>query len=144
MKANIRTEITDEMKEALPDGYVIYGNGSEQFAALVKKAGNPDISIWLGGMLNSWCRPRKLVGDNGDYIYAVPIRSKLHLLLSEKEKDKPATTLSNSAFENTVESLRIAHEEEMKKISECRVKVKRIEAAIDALEKIESLDIGVY
>ena len=93
MKTNIRKPITPEMLETLPKGYAIYGNGSDDFAALIARAGSPAIIFWLGGMLRSWCRPRNFVGNKTDSIYAVPIGSVLYSLLCEDEtqNEEPMT-----------------------------------------------------
>ena len=93
MKTNIRTPISAVMLETLPKGYSIYGNGCNDFAKLVARAGSPEIIRWLGGMLKSWCIPTELVGDNGDCIYAVPVGSVLYSLLWEDEtqNEEPMT-----------------------------------------------------
>ena len=86
MKTNIVTPITQDMRETLPKGYAIYGNGCDKLAKLVEKAGSPNIIVCIH---RRWSSPHKLVGNNPNFIYAVPIGSVLCSLLCEDEMPEP-------------------------------------------------------
>ena len=93
MKTNIITPITPEMRQSLPEGYAIYGNGSEEFADLVKKAGRPKLMRW-DETSASWSSPLGYAGDRSYFIYAVPIPigSEIYSLLCEDEPQSEPDT----------------------------------------------------
>ena len=142
MKTNIITPITLEMRQSLPEGYAIYGNGNDDFAKLVKKAGRPEIILWLG----SWCIPAELVGANGRCIYAVPIGSVLYSLLCEvgtqAESDTEPPTREDdymdaiTLLEHEYNTLIRQSDECQAESVECRTRAMKIKAGIDALKNI--------
>ena len=126
MRTNILTPITERMRETLPDGYAIYGNGCDEFKVLVEKARSPKLIRWLGQP--TWSEPCFLVGNADDLIYAVPINSKLHSLLCE---DEPHTREVDHLY--TIEILERELNRLMRKSDQYTKQAMKIEDAIETL-----------
>ena len=94
MRTNIITPITPEMRQSLPEGYAIYGNGNDEFAALVKGSGCLSLlayresGLWASPLFNKFWD-----GTSRNMVYAIPAGSTLYSLLSEDDtqNEEPRT-----------------------------------------------------